>query len=197
MATFARKLAILRQSKQDAELAPIGARDDLFIGSIGAARNVAALRAVGITHVVAAVSADDADFRAPGVAYLHCDVRDAPDEDLAAHFLRASEFIARALAGDGGARGAPPGRVLVHCFQGKSRSASLVCAHLMRAEGVGFLEALEEVRAHRPAAQPNLGFVAQLRRWEKAQRRAATGRGADAEAAAEAPIERPQPTAQL
>ena len=37
MAPFARKLAILRQSKQDAELAPIGARDDLFIGSIGAA----------------------------------------------------------------------------------------------------------------------------------------------------------------
>ena len=29
--TLARKLAILRQSKQDAELAPIGARDNLFI----------------------------------------------------------------------------------------------------------------------------------------------------------------------
>ena len=191
MAPFARKLAILRQSKQDAELAPIGARDDLFIGSIGAARNVAALRAVGITHVVSAVSADDADFRAPGIAYLHCDVRDAPDEDLAAHFLRASDFIARALgSGDGGSGSA---RVLVHCFQGKSRSASLVCAHLMRAEGLGFLEALEEVRVHRPTAQPNLGFVAQLRRWEKAQRGGADkGPGA----AAEAPIERLEPAPQ-
>ena len=54
---------------------------------------------------------------APGIAYLHCDVRDAPDEDLAAHFLRASDFIARAL---GSGAGGSLSRVLVHCFQGET-----------------------------------------------------------------------------
>ena len=45
-----------------------------------------------------------------------------------------------------------------------SRSVSVVCAHLMRASGgtLALADALDAVRAQRPCAQPNAGFLAQL-----------------------------------
>lgn len=45
-------------------------------------------------------------------------------EDLSAHFAAASQFISSAML-------APTSSVLVHCFEGKSRSATIIAQHLM------------------------------------------------------------------
>ncbi|KAF2738935.1 phosphatases II [Polyplosphaeria fusca] len=58
-------------------------------------------------------------------------------------------------------------RVLVHCFQGVSRSGSVVVALLMRRLGLSFDEALERARESRPIIMPNPGFADQLRVWEE------------------------------
>jgi len=68
--------------------------------------------------------------------------------------VEALPFIAEALAAGG--------RVLVHCEQGQSRSASVVAAHLMSSEQVGVHEALAVLRKHRPSVRPNAGFMDQL-----------------------------------
>jgi len=62
--------------------------------------------------------------------------------------------------------GRAAGAVLVHCYAGVSRSAALVAAHLMTRLGLSLTEAMARVRAARPEADPNPGFVAQLRRLE-------------------------------
>lgn len=58
------------------------------------------------------------------------------------------------------------GAVLVHCAQGVSRSATLVAGYLMWRERLGCDAAVAVVRATRPIADPNDGFVLQLREFE-------------------------------
>ncbi|KAF8104624.1 hypothetical protein N665_0171s0125 [Sinapis alba] len=56
--------------------------------------------------------------------------------------------------------------VLVHCFAGESRSASIVIAYLMRTEKLSCQDALASLKqsAH---ARPNLGFLKQLDLFER------------------------------
>ena len=55
------------------------------------------------------------------------------------------------------------GRVLLHCSQGVSRSASLAIAYLMWKRGGSFDEVLAAVKAIRGVANPNIGFTCQAR----------------------------------
>lgn len=58
-----------------------------------------------------------------------------------------------------------PGKVLVHCARGISRSAALVLAFLMIKENQSVAEAVETVRRHRNIL-PNVGFLNQLRQLD-------------------------------
>lgn len=54
------------------------------------------------------------------------------------------------------------GCVLVHCFAGVSRSATIVIAYLMQEFGMGYTEATQYVRKQRYFINPNEGFKKQL-----------------------------------
>jgi protein-tyrosine phosphatase len=46
-------------------------------------------------------------------------------------------------------------------------SVTIVIAYLMRTCGIGFVQAYDLVRSRRPQAGPNLGFVLQLKKFER------------------------------
>lgn len=131
--------------------------DSLFLGSAAAAAG-RALDDLRITHVVSVVERRPPSPR--GRAHLWCQVEDSTGVDLTPVMVEALTFISGAL-GDGG-------RVLVHCEQGRSRSGSVVVAHLCLHRGIGRDEALALVKAQRPIARPNERFMEQLqeRPWE-------------------------------
>lgn len=59
---------------------------------------------------------------------------------------------------------------LVHCAFGISRSAAVCAAWLMARQNVRSLsQALTEIRAARPGASPNLGFIASLRALQESK----------------------------
>ncbi|XP_059923563.1 dual specificity protein phosphatase 22-B-like isoform X1 [Gadus macrocephalus] len=58
------------------------------------------------------------------------------------------------------------GGCLVHCVAGVSRSVTLVVAYLMTVTGLGWVDCLAAIRAARPCARPNLGFLRQLEEYE-------------------------------
>ena len=134
--------------------------DALFLGS-AASCNTGALDDLRITHVVSLLErtpAPPADR-----SWLLCHIPDSESADMGPVMQRALPFITEAIASGG--------RVLVHCEQGVSRSATVVCAHLMLTSGAAQMsasEALATVRQHRPSARPNAGFMQQLdrREWE-------------------------------
>ena len=54
------------------------------------------------------------------------------------------------------------GRVLVHCYQGVSRSVSIAIAYLMICNDIDYCSAYAHVRFCRKVASPNVGFIMQL-----------------------------------
>lgn len=167
------KLAALRKAAR-ADSRPCKVADGLYVGGIGAARNLKALRKAGITHVVNASPVVPCFFRdnpEGAFEYLVVPLYDDASADMLAHVEQVNAFI------DEGRR---HGRVLVHCFAGQSRSAALAIAYLMATQRLGLLDAWAAARRARPCARPNAGFLSQLARYG----RALGLEGADADAAA-------------
>ena len=92
--------------------------------------------------------------------YQRVAVADMPHVRLDRIFTDAFEFIDNA-------RSSPGGCVLVHCYYGASRSASIVLAYLMRTERMRYREALAYLQMIRPEVYPNDGFDKQLREYEQ------------------------------
>lgn len=56
--------------------------------------------------------------------------------------------------------------MLVHCRGGRSRSATIVIAYLMRTFNWSLQQAYDFVQARNPKISPNLGFMGQLINFE-------------------------------
>ena len=135
---------------------PVEVTPGVYVGSVGAAKNVDGLRALGVTHVLCVCNGMPAGGFAPRGTFVHrsIEIRDSVDADIAEHFETTREFIRDALA-----RG---GRVLVHCFQGRSRSVAVCAMFMMCERGMTLKEAMTAIRAVRPRAMPNSGFMRAL-----------------------------------
>lgn len=57
--------------------------------------------------------------------------------------------------------------VLIHCQAGRSRSGSFAVAYIMKTRGLPYEESLNFIKKKRWEVQPNRGFAAQLRLYEK------------------------------
>jgi protein-tyrosine phosphatase len=57
--------------------------------------------------------------------------------------------------------------VLVHCYAGVSRSATITIAYIMKTSSKKFENAFEEVKKRRICISPNEGFIDQLKDFEK------------------------------
>lgn len=88
-------------------------------------------------------------------------VDDSQYSDLLIELPKACQFIEEAIS--------EGGKVLVHCVMGISRSATTVCAYLMKTEGLKPNEALGRLMDARAEVCPNAGFVNQLVIFERCQ----------------------------
>lgn len=57
--------------------------------------------------------------------------------------------------------------MLVHCFAGVSRSATIVIAYLMQEHGLAYRDALAFVKQKRNHIHPNEGFKRQLQSFQR------------------------------
>ncbi|KAH8117272.1 phosphotyrosine protein [Phellopilus nigrolimitatus] len=132
----------------------------LYMSDLSVAESSKTHAALGLTHVLSVMPGNVLLPKGTALKTLQIPIRDGPFEELAAHLGRTSAFIADALRGRG--------RVLVHCVQGMSRSASVVAAYLMAAHGLSVRDAVDFVRSRCATAQPNSGFLGQLQEYHDA-----------------------------
>ncbi|TWW81915.1 dual specificity protein phosphatase 13-like [Takifugu flavidus] len=131
----------------------------IYIGNAAVAHNKAALKKLGITHVLNAAhakrgSVGSQNFYGSSIVYCGIPADDSTHFDLDVYFQPAADFIHKALK-------SPDGRVLVHCIMGMSRSSTLVLAYLMIYRHLTLKRALKELIQKR-AIYPNRNFLALL-----------------------------------
>ncbi|CAN8264976.1 unnamed protein product [Cochlearia groenlandica] len=129
-------------------------QDNLFIGGGLAARSVFTLQHLGITHILCLCANEigQSDTQYPDLfKYQNFSITDDEDSKIETIFQEALDFI------DHGDQ--TGGKILVHCFEGRSRSATVVLAYLMLRKKLTLLDAWSKLRKVHRRAQPNDGFA--------------------------------------
>ncbi|TGZ83872.1 dual specificity protein phosphatase 12 [Ascodesmis nigricans] len=124
-----------------------------------ALRSKIAMKENEITHIVTVLRQPLDHTLFEGYEHLVIEVDDVEEENLIEHFARSYSWIDEAVK--------KGGRVFIHCAMGKSRSATVLCAYLMRSRKLGRDDALARIRETRPFVEPNPDFMKQLELYEK------------------------------
>ncbi|KAJ7065208.1 protein-tyrosine phosphatase-like protein [Mycena amicta] len=132
----------------------------LYLSDYLTAHNEKDLVRLNISHVVSVLDrVPSIPGHIPEDRKLHISVADRSDVDISQYLTQTTAFIAAALAES------EDNNVLVHCFQGVSRSATVVCAYLVATTSMSSSESIGYVQGKRPIVCPNLGFRRQLQAW--------------------------------
>lgn len=154
-------------SRGRGDAGPTQVLDYMYLGSMSDARDVEFLRSANIKKIIN-VSSDEYLSPKADVEILWLKSEDTCDFDISVHFSPAEaalSAIRRKYFEDEFERPGSGARVLVHCLKGRSRSVTIVLAHLIRHNGWSVAEALQYVSGLREHVEPNLGFFEALRTY--------------------------------
>ena len=135
--------------------------DHLYLGSVGAAYSLNVLKSLNISYILTVCECLPPKFPNE-FTYKVISVTDDPSTQLKNYFNEALDFIRNAIN--------QGKNILVHCFAGVSRSASIVIAYLIKYHHLDYIPAYNLVRIKRPWINPNHGFQGQLKRFAKSIR---------------------------
>jgi len=127
--------------------------ENIYIGNKNTSVMKKYLKEIGITHIVR-VGEGLEDHYKKDFDYLSIDIWDNTESNIYPYFEPVIWFIDKCIKNKG--------KVLVHCYMGKSRSVTLVCCYLMKKENYDTNKALEIIKKHRDIADPNYAFESQL-----------------------------------
>ncbi|KAE8604641.1 hypothetical protein XENTR_v10014769 [Xenopus tropicalis] len=145
--------------------------NSLFISNVKAACKKNLLMDEGVTCCIN-VSMQQ-PFPDINLCTLRIPVFDNPLQNLSDHFDQSGDLIEHTIS-----RG---GKCLVYCRHGRSRSATICIAYLMKYKNMSLQEAfqvelntvycVQVVKAGRPGIEPNEGFWSQLKQYEESLQR--------------------------
>ena len=140
----------------------------LWVGSERDSQNLEAARRHGVSLVVNCTR--NIPFKVPGIKHYRVPIDDHRDERVTfvKHLPRAVALIDEHLSKGGG--------VLVHCYAGVSRSASVAAAYLMHKEGLTPRQALSRIRRLKPETFGNKPNFFQGLQLFNAQRQSTTSK---------------------
>jgi hypothetical protein len=130
--------------------------DGLYLGPYVSLCDLQELKEKGITHAVNASQKISVVAQRAGIEVLDIDIKDSDKARMEPHLPSTRAFITEALKNGG--------VVLVCCFAGISRSATIVIDFLMFRDGIDFKTARNRVKAQRMCIKPNAGFRSELER---------------------------------
>lgn len=131
--------------------------NQLYLGSHTDACNLDTLTQLDITHILN-VSAEVDNMYPQQFTYKHIVLPDLPDSDITAYFDMSNQYIDLCMH--------TSGKCLVHCYQGVSRSSTLIIAYLMYSQHMSLVTAYHHVLNARKQIMPNIGFWQQLGLYE-------------------------------
>ncbi|PHT49130.1 Protein-tyrosine-phosphatase MKP1 [Capsicum baccatum] len=133
--------------------------EHVFLGGDAVAKYKDILKQNGITHVLNCVGIVCPEYFKSNFVYQTLWLYDSPSEDITSILYDVFDYFEDVRE--------QQGRAFVHCYQGVSRSTSLVISYLMWREGQSFDDAFGYVTAARDITDPNIGFSCQLLQYQK------------------------------
>ncbi|KAF2896041.1 hypothetical protein ILUMI_10134 [Ignelater luminosus] len=133
---------------------------NFYLGNLSAATDISTLTKHRITHIL---TIDTCPLprhilELKNITTKFIQLSDQPKEDLLKYMEETKDFINSGLT---------RGVVLVHCYYGVSRSATVVIAYIMQKYQLTYAEAFDQVRTKRSIVFPNQGFVSQLKLYKE------------------------------
>jgi tRNA nucleotidyltransferase/poly(A) polymerase len=139
---------------RDHDLQMQSTESNVFIGPYTSLCDPFFLSKHGITHAINASRCTSEVARRYGIKVLDVDLKDSTNAKLEPHLAQCRSFIQRAI--DTG------GKVLIVCFAGVSRSASIHIDYWMYRDGLTFQQARDRLRKVRSCVHPNRSFRNEL-----------------------------------
>lgn len=130
----------------------------IYLGNHVDAANQVQLKKLGITHILN-VSSEVENEHPNHFKYIRFILNDEEDVQISDRFHEAFAYFDEIKASNG--------RILVHCHQGVSRSATIVLAYLMHSKKFSLKQSYDFVKNRRKQIMPNIGFWYQLEKFEK------------------------------
>lgn len=133
---------------------------NLYLGNLTAATDIPTLTKYGITHILTidTVPLPRSILDLKHITTKYIQLCDLPKEDLLSYFEDTQAFIDSAVS---------TGKILIHCYFGVSRSATITIAYIMQKYKLGYSDAFQKVKNKRSIVYPNQGFVAQLKLYKE------------------------------
>ena len=126
----------------------------LYLGNINSAYDKKALKELGITNIISVLAGFDAPFP-DDFNYLVINALDNENTNLTKIFEDTNSFIEKAFEKNE--------KILVHCMAGRSRSASVIIAYLIKTFGINSKTSISILKNKREIVQPNNRFIKQLK----------------------------------
>lgn len=133
-----------------------------------------------ITHILSVIKGPLPEELSKTYKMKQIEVNDEENENIMDYFKEANRFINSALFPAENSentseehntdknKNAHKGAILIHCSEGISRSVSFIIMYLMYRYKLSLQHSLYAVQRKREGAQPNIGFMNQLKIYEEA-----------------------------
>lgn len=142
---------------------------NIYMGSAVAAENLDLLQSVGVSHVLAIGWNLSANFPDKFKYLLINKIEDRPGFLILEQFPKCFQFMDECLGVENGkeSESGSQSKLFVHCHKGLSRSATIIIGYEMYRHHKSLEQVLDEIRAHRSFIMPNIGFQAQMKKFEQ------------------------------
>ncbi len=131
----------------------------LYLSNYKAASDINLLKKLDINYIINCSGDYCQNVGNDFIDYLTLNLKDNSKENIECIFYKCYDFINKCKN--------EKKRILIHCYQGISRSVSIVISYLMISEKMSCDKAFNFVQRKRFIANPNLGFFLQLQIFEK------------------------------
>lgn len=131
---------------------------EVWISGLKFAQDHQKVKEMGFVMVCSCMDSDYNHQPQNGLYHIHLPIPNEDSFDVKAYFEPIFEIVETSRKS---------GKVLIHSDLGISRCSTLVMAYLIQRYHKSAEEALDQVRAVRPCALPNPGFMDQLKWWAR------------------------------
>ena len=132
--------------------------DNIYLSGINGANNLDEIKIYNITYIINCTKDIPNYFENDNIKYMRVPIDDTSNQHIEQYFDSTYNFIENAIINKC--------NILVHCYAGISRSATILIAYFMRKYNISYMKAYEFVKSKRSIINPNKEFVEALKEYQ-------------------------------